>query len=291
MKNVPIHWLYAVDGSFTNASDWSGGKVPGASDDTVLDAVGAAFTVISRGDEAVHSIRLASNATLDLTGGTFATSKGTGSGQNAGIILIGAGATMITGGSVTDSGTIALDSGKAGAASLLFQDKMDTISGGGEILLEGQKGDTIGAFGHKEVIVYNIDNTIVGSGLFGKRLYLGNDVEGVINANSSSPMIFRVNVGNAGLIEASGSGGITLAGKRFPGIAQNSTGVVMVDDGSILRVDRNAELQGGTVETVGSGEVVITNGYISGSYGNNKIVLDANVKIMGNCYFYGKIEN
>ena len=33
-----IHWLNSVSGSFTNASDRSGGVVPGASDDAILDA-------------------------------------------------------------------------------------------------------------------------------------------------------------------------------------------------------------------------------------------------------------
>jgi len=35
-----IQWANAVSGSFTNASDWTGGVVPGSSDVAVLDAAG-----------------------------------------------------------------------------------------------------------------------------------------------------------------------------------------------------------------------------------------------------------
>jgi len=36
-----IHWLHAVNGSFTNPANWSGGVAPGAGDDAVIDAAGA----------------------------------------------------------------------------------------------------------------------------------------------------------------------------------------------------------------------------------------------------------
>ena len=42
-----VHWLTDINGSFTNAADWSSGKVPGASDDPVLNTVGSSFTVTS----------------------------------------------------------------------------------------------------------------------------------------------------------------------------------------------------------------------------------------------------
>jgi hypothetical protein len=42
-----IHWLSDTNDSFTNAADWSGGKVPGASDSAIVDAVGSSFTVTS----------------------------------------------------------------------------------------------------------------------------------------------------------------------------------------------------------------------------------------------------
>ena len=127
-----FHWLNAINGSFTNAADWSGGVIPGAFDDAILDAVGSAFTVTSAVHETVESVQLAANATLSLTGGTFNASAGTGSGANAGVILVGAGATLHVGGTVTNSGTIAgpmVRAAGAGAAALLF-DFATTLTGG-----------------------------------------------------------------------------------------------------------------------------------------------------------------
>ena len=98
-----IHWLNDVTGAFTNAADWRGGVVPGASDNAILDAAGSAFTVTSDVSETVRSVRLSANATLSLTAGTFDALKGTGSGANAGVILVGAGATLVCGGTVTNA--------------------------------------------------------------------------------------------------------------------------------------------------------------------------------------------
>jgi len=98
-----IHWLNDVNGGFTNAADWRGGVVPGASDNAILDAAGSAFTLTSGVSETVRSVRLSSNATLSLTAGTFDAVKGTGPGANAGVILVGAGATLVCGGTVTNA--------------------------------------------------------------------------------------------------------------------------------------------------------------------------------------------
>ena len=104
-----IHWLEPVSGNFTNASDWSGGRVPGASDDAILDAGGSSFTVTSAASETVDSLQLAANATLTITGGTFAAVAGTGAGANAGLILVGAGDTLSLDGVVANGGAITLE--------------------------------------------------------------------------------------------------------------------------------------------------------------------------------------
>ena len=103
--NPHVHHPLAerYNGTFTNPADWRGGIVPGASDNAILDAAGSAFTVTSGVSETVRSVRLSSNATLSLTAGTFDAVKGTGSGANAGVILVGAGATLVCGGTVTNA--------------------------------------------------------------------------------------------------------------------------------------------------------------------------------------------
>src|ERR1017187_4958244 len=88
-----IHWANPISGSFTNASDWSGGMAPGASDDAIIDAAGGTpYTVTVSSAGTVSSIQTAANVTLDITGyDTFSATNGTGGGVNAGTILLGAG--------------------------------------------------------------------------------------------------------------------------------------------------------------------------------------------------------
>jgi len=101
-----IHWTSPVSADFSTAADWSSGTVPGAGDDAILDAAGSAFTVTSNVDETVGGIQTASNATLDITGGNFTASAGTG--VNAGTIIVGE-ATLTVGGTFNNAGTINLD--------------------------------------------------------------------------------------------------------------------------------------------------------------------------------------
>jgi hypothetical protein len=104
----PVHWANAVNGNFTTAADWTGGVVPGADNEAILDPSGAAFTVTSSADQTVYSVQTAANATLDVTGGDFKASAGSGSGADAGVILVGSGATFTlgSGATLTDSGSI-----------------------------------------------------------------------------------------------------------------------------------------------------------------------------------------
>ena len=102
-----VHWLNAVSGSFTNAADWSGGAVPGPSDDAILDAPGSTpYTVTVTSVQMIISLQTAANATLDLASGYVGDAEGTGAGVNAGIILVGAGATFVAGGEIVSSGRI-----------------------------------------------------------------------------------------------------------------------------------------------------------------------------------------
>lgn len=59
-----INWLTAVGDLFSNATRWSGGVAPGASDDATLGALsGAAYTVTSQ-NQTINSLTTSANATL-----------------------------------------------------------------------------------------------------------------------------------------------------------------------------------------------------------------------------------
>ena len=128
-----IHWLSDVSGDFSYAADWKGGAVPGPSDSAVLDATGSPFTVTSYANEAVKSLVLAANATLDIGYGTVTASSGTGRGVNAGTINVGradnselTGPALEVGGTLSNVGGITLQPthGRHGGAVLLAADTM-----------------------------------------------------------------------------------------------------------------------------------------------------------------------
>jgi hypothetical protein len=130
-----IHWKSAVSANFGTKADWVGGVVPGASDNAILDASGAAFTVTSNANETVSGIQTAANATLSISAYTFTATSGTGGGANAGTIAIQGGAKFAVGGTITNSGGINLaGSSKSGTAELLLT-AAATLSGGGAVTL------------------------------------------------------------------------------------------------------------------------------------------------------------
>ncbi len=136
-----IHWTNPISDVFSNGADWSGGVVPGASDDAILDASGGAFTVTSSVSETVSSIQTAANATLAITGGAFTATGGTGAGVNAGLTSVVNGGTFSVGGVIDNAGTIeAL--GQIGQTSpeIAIGIGGGALSGGGTIALAAATG-------------------------------------------------------------------------------------------------------------------------------------------------------
>jgi hypothetical protein len=285
-----IRWLTDINGSFTNAADWSGGKVPGASDDAILDAVGSSFTVTSNLIETVNSVQLAANATLSLTGHTFTATDGTGAGSNAGVILVGAGATLETEGNVKNTGTIALNGAGGGkdASTLLLNGLYTTLSGGGDILLGSQGHNAIKASPGKgsAALLYNLDNTIAGSGVIAKHVLVYNG--GVIDASGASSLVVRDGISNnSGVVEATGSGGLVFKDAFMQSYVD---GVVLEAPGSRITFDHSG-LDGGTLEAPDGGTVVMHDSGLGGYPVQDPFTIDANVKIVGTLAIYETIVN
>jgi hypothetical protein len=282
-----IHWLNAVNGSFTNAADWSGGAVPSASDDAILDAPGSSFTVSSGGSQTVESVQLISNATLSLTGGTFTARKGTGAGANAGVILVGAGAAFDVGGTVSNSGTIMLDgsNGLPGEAALSIVTLTATLIGGGEVVLGGSVNDTIGPL-HSNANLYIVNNTISGAGTIGNKLFLFNYVDGVIDASYDTPLVIKGTISNnAGLVEATGAGGLIF---KTAFLGNTSTGIVMAGAGSQVKLV-NSEISGGTFTSSSAGTILAQG--CSFESQNNPTVFDTDIKLLAQTDIVGTISN
>ncbi len=116
-------------------------------------------------------------------------------------------------GAIANSGKISL-AGKTAATSLIIGKAGATLSGHGSIVLGASAFNTLTGAATTATLT-NVDNTISGSGLIGAaRLVLVNQAAGVIDQTGT--VALTINTGtktitNAGTIEATGSGGATIA--------------------------------------------------------------------------------
>ncbi|MEP6967503.1 MAG: hypothetical protein ABI906_05440 [Pseudomonadota bacterium] len=225
-----IHWSSPVDGNFDTAADWSTGSVPGTSARVFLDALGGTpYTVTASMSETVRAVRTAPTTTLAITGGVFVIRN-----------------------RIDNRGTIALD----GAS--LEMPGFTTLSGGGNIVLGGTKTSVLGETGPGVASLTNVNNTISGAGrIGGPGFFFENQVAGVVNATGARALTLEHIVGgaNAGLIEATGSGGLTMK-RTFINMEAFETGVILAGAGSAVRLSRSA-IDGGTLRSAGSGTFIV----------------------------------
>jgi hypothetical protein len=255
-----IHWLKPVSANFNTATDWSGRVVPGASDDAVLDAAGAPYTVTVTRPAIVNGIRTASNATLDVTmKGSFTAINGTDGGVNAGSIVLLDSATATLSGRFDNTGSIVMDNaGGNTPATIQVGATGLTLTGGGTVALDGSVfQDVITGSGTGTQTLVNVDNTITGSGLIGSDagpLAIINKAAGVVDAapTALSPagfIVFGTSLGgsapvvNHGLMEATGGGSLAFANPTLSG-------------GGMIYAGANSEVQ--FYHTTVTGEVLST---------------------------------
>ncbi len=264
----PVHWVNPVSDSFDNAADWSGGFVPGAANDAILDAPGITlYTVTASSNEAVNSLQTAANATLAVTGGTFATNftatNGTGGGLNAGVISVSNSAALTMGGAIDNAGSINVTGAERGTAlvfgmgSSINPSGSATLTGSGNVTFLPNSTYSF-AFISGGTLT-NVDNTILGDFAGIQLTELVNESAGVIDAittvNPSTPhsTIFAETINNAGVIESTGPSPLVIA--SF-GTLDNTGGVISAGDGSSLEI-AGGTLVGGTLETSGTGVIYI----------------------------------
>jgi hypothetical protein len=107
-------------------------------------------------------------------------------------------------------------------------------------------------------VITNVNNNISGAGTITANIF-NNDKLGVINATDANNRLVINNTGliNAGLIEATGVAGLELAG--FTSI-ENVGGIFEAANGSIINLDGNDEIEGGTLK--GNIDVVTNDGAV-----------------------------
>jgi hypothetical protein len=197
---------------------------------TLLSSGGGSFAVISY-------------ATLDGTAHTVI---------NKGDVELNDNTTLTLLGTITNNGTIGLDSNYHNT-DLIIGSPTLTLTGGGQIVLGNYPDNRLyGAAGTDTLV--NVNNTISGAGQLGAgQLTLINDAAGIIDANDSNTLTLSSNgstVTNLGLIEATGTGGLSIQ------TAVNSTG------GTILAANADvylngATMVGGLLSGTGSGAFIV----------------------------------
>ena len=163
------------------------------------------------------------------------------------------GASLFLEGAIDNTGVIAVD-GTGDRTSLVADSGDVTLSGGGSVVL-GAAGLNIVTGYTSAMTLTNLDNTISGAGQLGSgTMRLVNGAAGVIDANASVGLILDTvgeTVTNAGLIEATGAGGLVI---RNTSIDDSGGGVILAGSGSHIAL-QGADLIGGTLESAGTGAI------------------------------------
>ena len=207
--------------------------------------------------------------------------------DNAGTIAVVASSTLTADGTITNTGSISLAGASAAAVSTLSLDDNLTLQGGGLVTLSSSAYNTISA--SAAATLNNVNNTISGAGTIGNgtantNLTLENDAGGVINANGTVALILNTStndIGNAGLLESTGAGGLTISSylDNTGTVTAASTVLLIISDGldntglvqttgtGGLELNDNATTNGGAIDAIGAGNLLILNSTIDNTGG------------------------
>ena len=195
-------------------------------------------------------------------------------GTQSGTLSVSNGTAVDITGTISNTGTIALNASGNGAD--LIGVANTTLTGSGKVTLSNNAGNAIESNGSSAVLI-NANNTISGAGTIGDRnLTLNN--QGVIKANATSALIVNTGsntVTNSGTLESSSTGGCyiesnvnnskaigalgTNAEVVIQGSVANSSAGLVLASGTGANVDlENATISGGSLQTSGSNAFIET---------------------------------
>ena len=167
--------------------------------------------------------------------------------NNASVMTISDGAILPLGGTIDNSGSIALNStGDETDLEVLLNSV--TLRGGGQIVLSDNSENVIFG-GVSSATLTNVDNTISGAGQIGQgQMTLVN--AGTIDANGTNALVIATGanvVSNSGVLKATGSGGLIV----------NSA---VANSGSLMAAGGDLSLKG---DVTGDGTATISGGGFS----------------------------
>jgi autotransporter passenger strand-loop-strand repeat protein len=259
-------WAHGSSGNFSSGADWTLGAPPMSGQDASLTVAGAYTVSVGSGaNDAVAALNIGDKtATLLVTsGGTLSATSGTGAGANSGTIDVGDGATLVLGGVLNNSGTINLQAGNDGATLKIENGSGPgsgiTLSGGGKVVLANSPANVIDSdlvLAGSSTLT-NVNNTIAGAGTIGNGTFaLINDSKGVIDADGADALTVTTPsavLQNAGLLEATSTGGLTLLSNTVSNSPSGSIAASGSGATVILDVDN---ILGGTLKTSGKNAAI-----------------------------------
>ena len=242
--------------------------VPGPGDDVTFNGTGP-YTVTYNGIDSVNSITGAGLVTLAMGGGLLTVGAG---GGGLGALSTAANATFALAdgtsfeidGVAANAGTITLNALTGLTRLTLGQQQVSspiTLQGGGKITLSDSANNNI--FINNSATLDNVDNTISGAGSITSNFTsLTNEARGVIDATGTLNG-FRLSVPtvtNAGLLEATGVGGLQLSGDAIT----NAGGTILANGaGTHVDIGNYTTIAGGTLKATNGGLIEVTDGTVN----------------------------
>ena len=248
---------------FTNVTAYADLSIANDANGNAVVTLGDGQTITVNGVDA--AILTAANFLFDVDPVTV----------NTGNLVIGDGAIMPFGGTIENSGTIALAStGSATELEVLFRGA--TLTGGGHVQLSDSDANVIFG-GSADTLLTNVDNTISGAGqLGGGQMTLAN--AGLIVADGSHALVIDTGsnlITNSGTLEASGSGGLLIASD----LSNIDSGLLWANGGNIIldgSVDGGTALMDG-LATIDFGDAAFTDVVLSETATGTILIADSDL--------------
>jgi fibronectin-binding autotransporter adhesin len=201
-----------------------------------------------------------------ITGGTL-TTTGAGvievaSGNTANLINLTNGGTLNvlnnaqidSTGTITNNGTITLEA--AGNATYFYAPNTTTLAGTGTLVMGSTNGQYTAYVQGAGGMTLTNDETITGAGFIQEGTFVNN---GTINANVSGQSLVVQDftaATNTKTMEASNGGTLVFEGSSW----NNTGGSITAETGSTVELTANTTITGGTLGSVGTGQVYVASG-------------------------------
>jgi hypothetical protein len=177
-------------GVWSTAADWSLGVTPGAADTVAISATGAYAVGLAQSTTIGNLVISDAKATLKIAAGQSLGLTGSANSSSNGTIALASAASLGLNGAFNNTGAITLDAGGLAAIG---------SATGASTLVNGAA---------------TVAGRIVGAGALGDAsTTLVNQAKGIIDADAAAALVLNTGanaIANAGLIESTGTGGLTI---------------------------------------------------------------------------------